>query len=565
MNDIIVLDDWVLNSETTELNLPDNFAFIDGNLCFLGDCVIPISSKLEVIAVVRDKNSSNWGKLLCFKNPDGIRKEIIIHNSLLAGDDKEIKRILLSEGLRIYPQGEPFLKLYIQLCNPKDMLTTIHQIGWFNQTFILPNCKIGEDKNIYFETVRTNNNFNCDGTLQEWQENIGKYCAGNSRLIFAVSIALAAPLLHILGIESGGFHIIGASSCGKTTMLKVAASIWSDKQYIKTWRATDNGLEGIASQYNDSLLILDELGQVNPAKAGEIAYLLSNGRGKIRAEKTGAARDIALWRLLFLSSGEVDLEDCANESGKNIRAGQEVRLLSIPACPSEESYGIFENLHEFSDGAKLADYLNDAVNKYYGEASREYIKLLIKLGFDSIVQMFEKYKEIFEEKTSLDGADSQVIRAVKRFALIGFAGECAIKLGILPIKENSATAAILKCFSDWLEQRGGKKNKEGKYLLEQVKYFFELNSNSRFIDIKDSAHKVRNKAGYKELKENVWVYYVLPEVFKKELCIGIKPQLAKKILVEEKWLESEKSVVKKVGEVSTRVYVFNSSIWGKEL
>ena len=35
------------------------------------------------------------------------------------------------------------------------------------------------------------------------------YVRGNSRLVFAVSIALAAPLLEVVSQESGGVHFVG--------------------------------------------------------------------------------------------------------------------------------------------------------------------------------------------------------------------------------------------------------------------------------------------------------------------------------------------------------------------
>ena len=47
---------------------------------------------------------------------------------------------------------------------------------------------------------------------------------GNSRLILAISTALAPPLLGLCGFEPGGVHLRGQSSTGKTTSLRVAAS-----------------------------------------------------------------------------------------------------------------------------------------------------------------------------------------------------------------------------------------------------------------------------------------------------------------------------------------------------
>ncbi len=151
--------------------------------------------------------------------------------------------------------------------------------------------------------------FHSTGTLETWQARIAARCVGNSRLIFSLGAAFAGPLLGICHEENGGFHLRGASSTGKTTSLYVAASLFGGKDYIQRWRATANGLEATAKMYNDLLLPLDEMGEINPKDAGEVAYMLGNGTGKARAraDKSGGARDKAKFRCLFLSTGEISL------------------------------------------------------------------------------------------------------------------------------------------------------------------------------------------------------------------------------------------------------------------
>ncbi len=99
----------------------------------------------------------------------------------------------------------------------------------------------------------------------------------------------------LLGLESDSFHLVGESSIGKSTALAVAASVYGNKDYVQTLRATDNALEGLAAQHNHALLILDELSQLSARIAGEVFYMLANGQSKASAFKTGQARNRALW------------------------------------------------------------------------------------------------------------------------------------------------------------------------------------------------------------------------------------------------------------------------------
>src|SRR3712207_8019446 len=54
---------------------------------------------------------------------------------------------------------------------------------------------------------------------------------GNSRLVFALSIAFAAPLLYPTSSESGGFHFRGQSSTGKTRSEEHTSELQS-RQYL---------------------------------------------------------------------------------------------------------------------------------------------------------------------------------------------------------------------------------------------------------------------------------------------------------------------------------------------
>src|SRR5260370_6370261 len=109
----------------------------------------------------------------------------------------------------------------------------------------------------------------------------------------------------------------------------MAASVWGGGSagYVRSWRATSNGLEGVALAHCDALLCLDELSQVPAREAGEVAYMLGNESGKSRSSREGLARTAAKWRVLFLSSGEVSLADKVGEGCRSAATGPDVRVL----------------------------------------------------------------------------------------------------------------------------------------------------------------------------------------------------------------------------------------------
>jgi putative DNA primase/helicase len=358
---------------------------------------------------------------------------------------------------------------------------------------------------------------------------------------------------------------VGESSTGKTTALRVAASVFGAYDYMSRWRVTINGLEALASIRSDTLLILDELSQVDSREAGEAAYLLANGMGKARANRNGHAKSRQEWRLLFLSAGEIGLAQHLQEAGKKIKAGQQVRLVDISA-DAEQGQGIFENLHDFSSGALLSQALLNNTQKYYGTPFIHFLELLTASNWLEKQEVIKKFCKKFLHEYLPPQASGQVHRVCERFALIAAAGELATHYQITGWQENESTNAAVKCFHSWLEQRGTVGNQERVAILSQVKSFFELNGDARFSDKDDHHSHTINRAGFRKTENDIHHYYVLPEVFQKEICAGFDYKQVCKILIEEGWIEPDKNNLphrreyfKGLGQ--SRCYLFTSALW----
>jgi uncharacterized protein (DUF927 family) len=367
------------------------------------------------------------------------------------------------------------------------------------------------------------------GTLEGWQQNVARYASGNSRLVVAISAAFAGPLIGPCSAEGGGLHFKGGSSTGKTTALHVAGSVWGGGDangFVRSWRATANGLEGVALGHCDTLLCLDEMSQLAARDAGEAAYMLANGAGKSRSSRDGSARRPAKWQLLFLSSGEIGLADKVAEDGRGrkLAAGQQVRIVDISA-DAGAGMGMFENLHGFASAEQFARHLRSEARKHYGVAARHYLAAIVP-PIEDLSRQVGSIMKAFCEQCVPAGADGQVERVAQRFALIAVAGEFAQQHGIVPWQDGEAIKAAGRCFSDWLSARGGHDAAESRDGIDQVRSFLLANGMARCIpawEIEEEDYRLkanglqprgaagfqpRDVVGYRQKSANGWDYFI---------------------------------------------------------
>jgi len=513
------------------------------------DAPLWLCSRLEVTASTRDASGENWGRLLEFKDPDGTLHQWAMPMNMLAGGGDELRGELLRQGLLISstPDARRRLTDYITKARPERHARCVLRTGWHNGAgvFVFPHKTVGDSAEavLYQADSLEANPYRERSTLEDWRDNVAALCVDNSRLTFAVSCAFATALLGPVEEDGGGFHLRGDSSGGKTTALRVAASVWGGVDYLQRWRATDNGLEALAALHSDTLLVLDELGQMEPRAVGEAAYMLANGSGKSRADRNGNSRARKTWRLLFLSAGEISLAEHMAQVGKRAQAGQEIRMADIPA-DAGVGLGVFENLHGRKDGHAFSRDLCEAVTRCYGAAGPAFIERVIEHGA-ALPDLIRNLRDNFMHEVLPDDAGGQARRAAARFGLVAAAGELATHYGITPWPLDEARAAVRKCFKDWLTCRGGAGNAEVTSLLRQVRQFFEIHGESRFSPwqraLDDHAPRTSNRAGFmrKDVTDDAVTYFVLPEVFRYEVCAGFDYRDAERILVSRGWLTQD--------------------------
>jgi len=489
---------------------------------------VKVCSPLRVIAQTRNGENEAWGRLLHFTDPEGREKEWAMPADMLSGSGEIYRQKLWSLGVVIKSGNKANARLhdYLAESNPQAYARCVPRVGWHDGQFVFPDEVYGtaHGEQVILQTAFQRNPFTTQGTLAEWKDNVASLCVGNSRLVFAVSIALAAPLLEVVGQESGGVHFVGGSSTGKTTVLRLAGTTAGGggiNGFLEQWRATDNGLEHIAALHCDCPLMLDEVGQATSKSAGESAYMLANGGGKIRANRSGGGRPSHQWRILFLSTGEITLSDKIKEDKRSrAMAGQAVRMVDIP-IDAGQGVGAFENLHGLPDGDSFARRLKEVSGRYYGTALREMVKRIAE-DRERVAERVNAGIKQFIADSCPAGSDGQVQRVASRFGLAALAGSLASSWGIVPWDAHESHKAAAACFSAWLDARGGIGSVELQEGLSRVRIFFQLHGASRFENLDtEQEQRIINRAGYRKRINGEECFCVFAEIFRSEVCQGL--------------------------------------------
>ncbi len=279
----------------------------------------------------------------------------------------------------------------------------------------------------------------------------------------------------------------------------------------RSWRTTANGLEGVATLFNDAFLALDEISECEPREVGALVYMLGNGRGKQRAGRNGQARPVASWRSSVLSTGERSIETTMAEGGYHSKAGQAVRMLDVSA---QRRFGAWDELHGHESGPAFSNAIKRESLAHHGHAGREFLERLTresKKDFSERLQAIES--SILAGHVSPSG---QAQRAARRFALFALAGELATSYGITGWSGEEATKSTKICFDIWKSLRPEEeRNLEHRQILDAVKNFIERHGDSRFSNItspnENSTPLIRDRAGYWEQQQDaaprIYLFY----------------------------------------------------------
>lgn len=537
-----------------------------------------ICAPFEVLARGRNPQSQDWSSQLRWKDDDDRLHELFVFDADLHRNFPQVCARLAAGGLRIDAgPARSCLQAYLNGLNVPQRVTTVARTGWHvlpsGRVFVLPTEIIGStdvDPVLFNGAADVQHGYDSRGTLLSWRSGVATRVHGHWVPMLAISAAFAGPLLELVDAEGGGLHFFGSSSIGKTSVcLNAPASVWGSPHFVRSWRSTANGLEALAALANDTLLPLDELGVGDATDVATGVYQLSSGTGKNRARSNGALQQPLLWRNIVLSTGELPIPAKLTESGAHPRAGQLVRILDIPA-DAGHGHGVFDSVGLDGPPAELARAISLAARTSYGMAGPAFVRQLIRRGDAGVRRTVMEHIRDFGRRHMPEGADGQVQRAADRLALIGAAGELAIEGGILPWRPGEAIEAAARGFDAWIGHRGGVHAGEVQQAVRQVRHFLEQYGESRFqqLDTRRGPSPVANRAGWRRGDGGTRSWWILPEVWRREVCDGLDPTATARTLAARGFLKPDRqgkfARAERTPEGSTRVYVITAAIFASD-
>lgn len=512
-----------------------------------------ICSPLAITALTHDDSKNQGGLLIQWVDIYNRLRQGVFPRHLIIDDFKKIGTILSKNIMPYLPMTSKARLLFmdmLQLSTPEKSILYTEKTGWNDGSFVFPDYTIGDKEIVFQSTSPHHKPPKITGTLEDWQNKIGKYCEGNPVLVLGACAAFAAPLNGLLGGNGFTIHLIGQSSTGKTLSVGTQSSIFGQPK--GSWRATDNGKESEFEAKNHIGASLDELGQSNPKDAHHMAYMLGNGQGKLRANQDGTQKEVKTFNLIAFSTGELSLDDMLAMAGKSLTGGMSVRF--IQGISDVFKYGCFDNIHKFNTGAEFATYLETVTgisgDNYTPEASGvigiEFIKYLAEnIGSDTI-KLAKIKDQITKVANSLieDNFDSQLERMAKSIATLIVSGQLATQAGLTGWNPKTSAKEIKRWWKECvLQTRVGTGSTENEKAIEHVRDFFQLHHMSHFTEVVEGfkpQHNVGKHFGYvirdgKDRKGNVLRYAVTTAGFK-EICKGYSPKTVAKLLNKQNLL-----------------------------
>lgn len=410
-------------------------------------------SEMKYIAKVTNADGGHPAYLMEVMGAGDVWKEIEIPVTLTLSPS-QLARYLIEQGVELHTNdAAKRIADFLRTCHGGKTLLRVERDGWIDggpePSYVFGNERFSDHVE---RVIRVQANVRASaGTLADWVK-VTALSSGNTLMIVALCFAFASALLKLFGQSGVCVNLVGNSSTGKSTVLRLLQALTGSPEYLANWEATGNGLEAYAAQHKDLPLIIDELGQSDIASFGQSVYRMTNGSGRLRAKTNGDLADQAKLSTVIISAGEESPADRIRRTGQQAAAGQLARFITLPV---NGQHGVFDNLQGESNGAAFSSLVRSKLREVHGVAWRSFGQY-IAADIPAVRRKHEDYylelKANIRECCNFDVADGVQQRVLEHFAFAAFSGFVAIDAGVVGVTKGEIASAMCRGFADWLKQ-----------------------------------------------------------------------------------------------------------------
>ena len=251
------------------------------------------------------------------------------------------------------------------------------QFGWTERysKFILGDKEITKDGLFYSPPSSTTKDLvqhiHSAGTFEKWKEVFNMYALpGLEPHAFAALTAFGSPLLKFTGLSGAIINVIYPySGSGKSTTLFMCNSVVGHPKHLSAiWKDTMNTKMHMLGVMNNLAFTVDEITNTTAAEFSDLAYSISQGRGKNRMKsQTNEMRaNNTSWQGITLASSNASFYEKLGQA-KNSPDGEMMRLLEYKIEPN--------SVIDAALGKQMFDH---QLLENYGHAGEIYIQWVLK-------------------------------------------------------------------------------------------------------------------------------------------------------------------------------------------
>jgi len=302
------------------------------------------------------------------------------------------------------------------------------------------------------------------GSYEAYRKMIKEEVLGNHALEFILSASMSAVLIGYLGetldLETMILHLVGNSTTGKSSAMKLAISGYSnpsshDNSLFNNYNGTSNALLKRLSGLSGVPFALDELSISDSINHTAFIYSLATGLDKDRLTKDSTLMAKSSWRTLVFSNGEKSLVSSASNA-----AGVKTRVIEV--------------LNEtWTTSSENAESIQETILQNYGHLGPMFAQHVMNYDEQSLHIRYNSVRNsLLETMNNNLISDTLTPRRCNKYAIILLGAELLQEVLNMEFQTEKITELLIKIERESIKLRNFKES-----VLSFIKDFVSIHFN----------------------------------------------------------------------------------------